>query len=91
MDELQKQINELKERTKKLEESSNYSFSEGMKDRFFENSVIVADFDTSATTKVISLTGGPQNITVVDQSKLPKVAGTLTLVYKGTRYKLLYE
>lgn len=79
MEELQKQIKILEERLSKLEDQMSYDESEKLKDRFFEVLGV-------SNTQNINLTGNVQTITVPNQP-----TGTLTLVYKGNRYKLLYE
>ncbi len=89
MDELKQKVTELENRIKQIEQSSNYEFAEGLKDRFFlkESAASVM----TIATKELSLSGDPQTIEVADETKIPKISGALELVYKGKIYRLLYE
>ena len=79
MEELKRQIKILEDRVAKLEAPMSYDLSEGLKDRFFENR------GASSTQELTTLAEGAK----FNVPKQP--TGTLTLVYKGTRYHLLYE
>lgn len=79
MEELQRQVKELQDKVTRLEgQMSDYSVTEGLKDRFFNNVV------TKTTTTTVVPEGGG-NVVV------PDVTATLELVYKGKVYKLLYQ
>ena len=89
MEELKLKIQELENKLAKLESQMSYEMSESLKDRFF-----LGDTDASTqtiATKNISLTGEAQTIAVADETKIPKVSGSIRLDFKGKIYNLLYE
>ena len=77
MEDLQRQIDELKNQIEGLK--LDYPFTESIKDRFFSNT-------GEALTTDIELTGEAETITIPAQP-----SGTLTINYKGKTFKLLYE